>query len=143
MRWNSRLVSCASHGVLARSSASTRSVERVAVRRSAQLGRETRDPGLQDATHLEPPDDGIEPERRDEEAAIRLELDDQLAGEPMQGLAYRRARYTECVCELSLADPGPGRELPILDHRTDAVVGQIHDGIGLDALDLASPRCPV
>ena len=111
--------------------------ERVDVRGSPAFGRQARDPGLQDAAHLEAPHDLVEAERRDEEPAIGLELDDELSGKPVERFAYRCARDAECICQLALSESRTGLQLAVLDHRANALIGEIDDGVGLDSLDLS------
>ena len=76
------------------------------------LGREPREHGLEVEAGLEALENAVEPEVRDEEAAIHLELDEPVAGEPPQRLADGAARDPERVGELGLPDPRAGARRP-------------------------------
>ena len=125
--WNARLASCAPAAV--RAARSVAIACRSAARSSspASSGREPGDLGLEQQPGLEAVEDALEADVRDEEAAVHLEGDEPVAGEPPQRLADRAARDPERVGELRLADPRAGGEPAVDDHRAQLVVGETDD----------------
>ena len=61
-------------------------------------------------------------DRRDDDAAPRIDLDELLLRERAQRLAHRRAPEAEPLHQLALADRGTRRELEGDDQLPDAVV---------------------
>ena len=97
------------------------------IRLGAPRRCEPGDLGLEHEPRLEPLADVVEPDLGDEEAAVDLELDEAVAGEPAQRLAHRAARDPEPVGELALAEPRARRERARDDQRADLVVGEADD----------------
>ena len=91
------------------------------------LGGEPREHGLEMEAGLEALENSVEPEVGDEEAAIHLELDEPVAGEPPQRLADGAAGDPERVGELSLPDPRARSDASVDDHRAELVVGETDD----------------
>ena len=107
---------------------SDRAAQRLEVRLVSPLRCEPGDAGLEQEPRLEPLEHVLEPDVGDEEAPVDLEVDEAVAREPPQRLAHRAARDAERVRELGLADPRPGPERAVDDHRAELVVGEPDDG---------------
>ena len=125
--WNSRLASCAAAADGAARSSSTDSLQRRQVVVGAPLGGQPGDERLEQQARLEPLEDAVETEVGDEEAAVHLEGDEPVAGEPTKRLAHRAARDPEGLGDLRLAHAGARSEPPVDDHRADLVVGEPDD----------------
>jgi hypothetical protein len=97
-------------------------------------GREARDAGLQQEPKLEPFQHCVEMEGGDEKAAVRLEVDHVLGGQPVQRLAHRRSRDGERHGQVALPQARPRAELAGLDQVSDAPVGEVDDRAGTDRL---------
>ena len=74
-------------------------------------------------------------ERGDEEAAVGLEHDEVVAGQPVECFANRGARDGERVREISLSEPRARLDLAVLDQRLDPPVGEIDDRAAVDRLN--------
>jgi hypothetical protein len=98
------------------------------VLRRTALGGQPRDARLDDRAHLEPEQDGVEPEVGDAEAAVGVEVDEALAAQAAERLADRRARDAEALRQVDLPEPRTRRDVAAQYERPEALVRDIDDG---------------
>ena len=105
-RWNARLASCAAAGVVRRRSVSMKTeLHRVEVDRASAASAASRaTAGSSSRRASSRSQHAVETEVGDEEAAVDLELDQAVAGQPPQRLPHRASRDAQLLGELRLTE---------------------------------------